>query len=75
MWTYLLKENFETKKFFQNFHKMIQTQFQTQIRILRTHNGNECISKNLGDYLANNGIIHQTSYINTPQQKGKLDIS
>lgn len=54
---------------------MIQTQFQTQIRILRTHNGNEYISKNLGDYLANNGIIHQTSYINTPQQKGKLDIS
>lgn len=54
---------------------MIQTQFQTQIRMLRTHNEKEYISKNLGDYLANNGIIHQTSYVNTPQQKGKLNIS
>ena len=49
---------------------MIQTQFQTQIRVLRTDNGKEYFNSILGDYLLENGIQHQSSCVDTPQQNG-----
>lgn len=68
-WVYLLHEKFEACQIFQTFHKMIQTQFQT-IQILRTDNGKEYFNSILGDYLLKNGIIHQSLFVNTPQQNG-----
>ena len=47
---------------------MIQTQFQTQIKLFRTDNGTEYFNTILGDYFQKHGIIHQSSYNNTPQQ-------
>ena len=55
---------------FKNFHKMTETQFQTKIQILCTDNGREYFNTTLGTYLAKNGIFHQSSCVNTPQQKG-----
>ena len=49
---------------------MIQTQFQTKIQILRTDNGTEYFNHSLSTYLEENGIIHQSSCVNTPQQNG-----
>ncbi|RVW63346.1 Retrovirus-related Pol polyprotein from transposon TNT 1-94 [Vitis vinifera] len=49
---------------------MIQNQFQAQIQILRTDNGREYFHFALGTYLMNNGIIHQSSCVDTPQQNG-----
>ena len=69
-WVYLLREKSETCQVFQNFSNMIQTQFQTKIRVLRTDNGKEYFHSILGDYLLQNGIIHQSSCVDTPQQNG-----
>ena len=69
-WVYLLREKFETSQIFKNFHKMIQTQFQTHIQTLRINNGKEYFNSILGDYLLENGIIHQSSYVDTPQENG-----
>ena len=49
---------------------MIQNQLQAQIQILRTDNGREYFHFALGTYLMNNGIIHQSSCVDTPQQNG-----
>ena len=49
---------------------MIKNQFQTSIIILRTDNGNEYINVVLGKFLSTNGIIHQKSCVDTPQQNG-----
>lgn len=38
-WVYLLKEKFEVRSVFINFHFIIHTQFQTQIQILPTTSG------------------------------------
>ena len=65
-WTYLRKSN--AKENFTTFHKMIRTQFQANIKILRTDNGREYYSSILGSYLNENGIIHQNSCVDTPQQ-------
>ena len=58
---------------FQIFHKIIRTQFGTEIKILWSNNGNEYNNSGLNPYLASNDIIHQTSCIDTPQQNGVVE--
>ena len=65
-WVYLLTDKTEVRSVFMNFHSMIQTQFHTKIQILRTDNGTEYFNHSLSTYLQENGIIHQSSCINTP---------
>ena len=65
-WVYLLHEKSKTSQMFKKFHKMIQTRFQTHIQTLRTENGKEYFNSILGDYLLENGIIHQRSCVDTP---------
>ena len=69
-WVYLLKEKSEAARKFQNFHKMIKTQFQANSQILCTDNGREYFSSILGSYLTNHWIVHYSSFVNTPQQNG-----
>ncbi|WKA06926.1 hypothetical protein VitviT2T_024803 [Vitis vinifera] len=49
---------------------MVQTQFQAKIQVHRTDNARECYNNILGSYLLENGIVYQSSCIDTPQQNG-----
>src|ERR1041384_3664944 len=49
---------------------MVQTQFQKQIRILRSDNGGEYVNATLNQFFQEKGIIHQTTCSHTPQQNG-----
>lgn len=49
---------------------MVQTQFQKNIKIIRTDNEREYYNSILGDFFAANGMMHQSSYSDTPQQNG-----
>ena len=69
-WIFLMKEKTEVCQIFKNFNNMIQTQFHTRIRVLRTDNGKEFFNRSLGDYLLGEGIVHQSSCVDTPQQNG-----
>ncbi|CAH9105932.1 unnamed protein product, partial [Cuscuta epithymum] len=69
-WIYLLKEKSEAAETFKRFYSMIQTQFQSQIQVLRTDNGKEYFNKILGNFLIQQGIIHHSSCVDTPQQNG-----
>lgn len=66
-WVYLLKDKTDVKIVFINSHSIIQTQFQTQSQILHTNIKTKFVSNSLKDYLQTHSIIHQTSYIYTPQ--------
>ena len=68
-WLFLMKEKFEVSHF-QNFHSMIQTQFQTKIQILKTDNAKEYFNSSLNTFCLNQGIIHISSCVYTPQQNG-----
>ena len=57
-----------------NFHSMIQTQFHTKIQILCTDNITEYFNHSLSTYLQENGIIHQSSCVDTPQQNGVAEL-
>ena len=52
---------------------MVKTQFQTQIQILRTNNGSEYFENTLGAFLQREGIIHQSSCVDTLQQNGLVE--
>ncbi|KAK4254159.1 hypothetical protein QN277_020331 [Acacia crassicarpa] len=69
-WVYLLKDKTEVYQTFLNFHSMIQTQFQTNIKILHTDNGTEYFNQALSSFLTANGIVHKSTCPNTPQQNG-----
>ncbi|CAN0913556.1 Retrovirus-related Pol polyprotein from transposon TNT 1-94, partial [Linum grandiflorum] len=69
-WTFLLKEKSESASVFQLFHTIVATQFQTQIKVLKTDNAHDYFNKTLGSFLQLHGIVHASSCVDTPQQNG-----
>jgi transposase InsO family protein len=52
------------------FHKMVEIQFEKKVKVLRSDNGTEYTNKAMQDFLRDNGIVHQTTYMSTPEQNG-----
>jgi transposase InsO family protein len=70
IWVYLLKAKSDVFSCFQDFHTLIKNQFSSHLKTFRSDNGSEYMSKDMTHYLHSNGILHQSSYIGTPQQNG-----
>ena len=56
---------FETRKIIINFITYVETQFDSQVKTIRSDNGAEFL---MHDLYARKGIIHQTTCIETPEQ-------
>jgi transposase InsO family protein len=69
-WVYLLKAKSDVFSCFQDFHTLLKNQFSGHLKTFRSNNGSEYMSKDMEHYLHSNGILHQTSYVGTPQQNG-----
>ncbi|KAF7808226.1 sacsin isoform X2 [Senna tora] len=69
-WVFLLKEKSAAASTFKNFYSMVKNQFNTPIKIFRTDNGREFFNNTLDSFLLENGIVHQSSCVETPQQNG-----
>ena len=69
-WVYFLKHKSEVPDKFYAFYQMIHTQFGKKIQVLRSDNGGEFVNKSMQEFFRENGLIHQTSYPNPPQQNG-----
>nr|GEV76832.1 hypothetical protein [Tanacetum cinerariifolium] len=52
------------------FLKMIQVQFKTPVRQIRTDNGTEFVNQTLREYSKKVGISHETFVARSPQQNG-----
>ncbi|WJZ84417.1 hypothetical protein VitviT2T_004022 [Vitis vinifera] len=52
---------------------MVQTQFSTKIKILRSDNGGEYVNQQIQTYFNSHGILHETSCSQTPQQNGTAE--
>ena len=50
---------------------MVQTQFQTKVRTIRSDNGSEFLC--LKNQFSKLGIVHETSCVGTPQQNGRVE--
>ena len=69
-WVCLMKSKSEVNLLFQKFHKMVCSQYNAQVRVLRSDNGGEYLSFELKRYFEAHGTIHQTTCSDTPQQNG-----
>ena len=65
-----MHEKSEVEKIFQQFYSMIENQFQTKIKILRTDNGTEYFNQYLEKKLNKKGVLHQSTCRDSPQQNG-----
>ena len=70
-WVYLLKENSEIGQTFKQFHAMVKTQFQTDIRVLRTDNGTEYFNYILRNCLSQQEIVTK---VLVPENHNKMGL-
>jgi len=61
-WVYLFKSKSETQALIQQFSVMVETQFDTKIKCLRSDNGTKFIMK---DIFKSKDILHQLSCVDT----------
>ena len=69
-WIYLMKNRSELFSIFCAFCNEITTQFNVPVKILRSDNAQEYFSDPFTTYMAQNGMLHQSSCVHTPQQNG-----
>lgn len=69
-WIHLLKTKSEARHHLQNFCHMVETQFNTSVKILRSDQGLEF---NRNDFFNHKGILHQRSCVYTPQQNSIVE--
>ena len=77
-WMFLMKNRSELYSMFRNFCVEIKTQFGTTIKTLRSDNAKEYTSSLFHTFMNDNGIMHETSCVDTASQNGiaerKIDI-
>ena len=70
MWLHLLKTKGEALDVITQLCKMIHNQFGRKIKRFHSDNGTEFFNTEVRSYFLNNGIIHESSCVNTPKQNG-----
>ena len=69
-WIYILKQKSDVFHTFKIWKAMVENMYQSKIKVIRSDNGGEYVSKEFENFLQNEGIVHQTSIPKTPQQNG-----
>ncbi|KAK4411317.1 Retrovirus-related Pol polyprotein from transposon RE2 [Sesamum angolense] len=73
IWTFLLKHKSQVPCTLDKFFKLVHTQFQATVKVVRTDNGTEFINNQCHTLFTSLGILHQTSCSYTPQQNGVVE--
>lgn len=71
VWIYLLNGKDEAPLALRRFFAMIKRQFDKEVKIVRSENGTKFTC--LTDYFAENGILHETSCVRTPEQNERVE--
>ena len=69
-WVHLMQHKSQTSSKIQSFSNMVQTQFHTKIKCIRSDNGTEF---HMRDFFSAQGIIHRLSCVETPQQNSMVE--
>ena len=73
VWVFLMNEKNEASQYLMDFFEMTKTQFGAKVKIIRSDNGAEFTSTSMKKFYRDNGIIHETSCADTPQQNGTVE--
>ena len=69
-WVFLLKEKNEVGQIIQNFCKLVQTLFNTQIQVFRTGNGTEYFNKIVGNVFLKMELCIKVNDLTNPNKMG-----
>ncbi|KAL0289241.1 UNVERIFIED_CONTAM: Retrovirus-related Pol polyprotein from transposon RE2, partial [Sesamum radiatum] len=72
-WTFYMKYKSQSLETFQNFCKLVLTQFNKHVKCIRTDNRTKFLSESFQSSLCDSGIIHQRSCAYTRQQNGVVE--
>ena len=72
-WVYLMKDKSQASKLVMDFCKMVKTQFNVGVKVIRSDNGREFTLGPMKKFYAKHGIVHQTNCVNTTQQNGRVE--
>nr|GFD31069.1 putative ribonuclease H-like domain-containing protein [Tanacetum cinerariifolium] len=72
-WTHFLRSKDETPEVLTDFLRLVQRGLQAQVRVVRTDKGTEFFNQTLHAYFAAEGIHHQMSVAQTPEQNGAIE--
>lgn len=73
VWTILLQQKHHTFNAIASFLKMVENQFNANVKTISTDNGTEFINSSCQDYFMEKGIQHQRSCPYSPQQNGTVE--
>ncbi|KAG7578912.1 Integrase catalytic core [Arabidopsis thaliana x Arabidopsis arenosa] len=71
VWLYLLPDKTRVSQRIRDFLAMIERQFNKRVKSIRSDNGTEfmCLTR----FFQEQGILHETSCVHTPQQNGRAE--
>jgi hypothetical protein len=69
-WIHLMQHKSQTRTHIQHFFSMVETQFNTRIKSLRSDNGIEFA---MPEFYSSHGTLHQLSCVETPQQNSVVE--
>jgi transposase InsO family protein len=69
-WLYLLKHKSDVFAVFKDLCALIKNKFGNTIKVLHSNNGMEYVNREFENFLTLNGIEHQMTCVNTPEQNG-----
>ncbi|KAK9681574.1 hypothetical protein RND81_10G012100 [Saponaria officinalis] len=73
IWVYLLGQKSEAFNTLKYFYESIKTQFCKRIKVIRSNNALEFDDYQCKNLFEENGILHQTSIVDRPQQNGVVE--
>jgi transposase InsO family protein len=72
-WVFFLQEKSQTQETLKRFLRRAQNEFRLRIKKIRSDNGTEFKNSQIEGFLEEEGIKHEFSSPNTPQQNGVVD--
>lgn len=72
-WIFLMHTKSDSIVLLRDFLCMVKTQFETTIKCIRLDNGTEFFNSQVDALFREHGILHQSSYVHSPQQNGVVE--
>lgn len=73
VWTYLLHNKQQVLQTISDFLVLVETQYNSHVRMVRSDNGSEFIQRECRRLFAARGIVQQNSAPYVPQQNGRME--
>jgi len=68
-----MRDKSEASQIMKDFCAMFQAQSKTKVRTIRSDDGCEFVLGSMKKFYGEQGIIHETSCVDTPQQNGRVE--